>query len=394
MKTNRVIVLSVVFLLFFGYNLLYAQISQPGTPLSFAFNVEMDGSLPNTSIVNMPPISNKSEISLIKNDPRLNNKNIYGKNIKCNYDVIALSGKCLFCDSIRIYTLKICSDSAVGMQFFFDDFYIPDGGKLFFYNENRTHVIGGFNSSNNRKNKKFGTRPIFGNIIVIEYYEPINAPIPAQLNIGRIVYIFDGEFLKPDNLAGDCNKSVACLAESGFNGWENEVKSVVMILAEYNGDYDHWGTGVLLNIAGGYSFFDQPFLLTAAHLTHDFEPYTEVENWVFLFGFEDTECGTVNSNTQHLTQNNSVFGAELLTWDDYEFHPNSIKSDFLLCKLMDNVNTINTNIDVSYAGWDRTIEQTSPGLCFHHPNISSKMFSYAELITTINLQWNGELCYD
>ena len=369
-----------------------SQISHGGSPLTISHNNAMLDLISETPTIYIPSVSNAFEKNIIKNNPSLNDKNIYGKRIKYNIDILTTSKLILYDDSLKIFTLKVASDSAYGMRFFFSDFQIPEGGKLFLYNESKTHIIGGFTHQNNRENNKFGTRPISGSKIFIEYSESINANYSANLIIEKVVHIFDDGFFDPDNLAGECNKSVACLEDENFFEWENEAKSVVMILASYENLYDYWGSGVLLNIAGGYSSIDRPYLLTAAHLTHGFDPYSEVEDWVFLFGFEDTECGLTNSNTQYFTQNNSVYGAELITYDDYFGSPNSIKSDFLLCKLMDDFNTINSNIDVSYAGWDRSSEQLSPALCIHHPSSSSKMFSYTETITTANFLWN-EPCY-
>lgn len=379
--------------LLLGNFMLVSQICEHGIPLSFTLSEGMKEHLTNAPKVYIPSVSNVQERNRIKNDPQLFETNIYGKTIDCNYNTIALSEINLFQDSIQVYTLKICSDSAFGMQFFFDDFFIPEGGKLFFFNEKETHYIGGFTSKNNRENSKFGTRPILGNTIVIEYHEPAYSAISAKLMINKIVYIFNEDFFNPQNLAGDCNKSVACLEENGFYSWENTSKSVVMILHPYIlPEYYSICTGTLLNVAGGYKSIDQPYLLSAFHCAAGFDPYSNVEDWVFLFGFEDSECGVTNSNTQFFTQNNSAYGAELLTFDDWSWSQNNIISDFLLCRLMDDFNTINSNIDVSYAGWDKSGDQPYNGICFHNPQSSSKMFSYSENITTINQIFETTAC--
>ena len=301
--------------------------------------------------------------------------------------------------------VKISSDSAVGMQFFFNDYYVPVGGELFFYDNNRFNKIGAFTHNNNRENRKFGTRPIFGDTIYLAYYVPSSVSANSSLIINRIVHVFDNKLFGGINFdtsydyfspseASFCLKSVACLEEENLGGWEHEVKSVAMILFPYDGYY--WGlcTGTLMNIIGGYAQFDNPYLLTCAHaIEYAPDPFAEVEDWVFLFGFEDSECGISNMNDQWLEPNNSVFGAELLAYDNYFETPENIVSDYLLCRLSEDFSTINNNIDVSYAGWDRFVTtpgQTAFGICFSHPGEASKQFSFSTNISECDFLTNWE----
>jgi hypothetical protein len=346
------------------------------------------------SSIALPYISNQTEKNIIKEDSKYSNKNIFGKNIEVNIDVLSEASLTSLCDSSNLYVLQISSDSAVGMQFFFSDFYVPEGCKLFFYDNNRFNKIGAFTHNNNRENGKFGTRPIFGDTIYLEYFVPSSVSNNSSLIINRIAHIFDDKLFGGVNFdtsndyfipgeASSCLKSVACLEEENLGGWEQEVKSVAMIIHKYDEMYLGVCTGTLMNILGGYAQFDYPYLLTCAHALQYVE-IDEVEEWVFLFGFEDSDCGNSNLNTQWLEPDNSIFGAELLAYDNFFETPENIVSDYLLCRLSVDFSTINNNIDVSYAGWDRfvtTPEQTAFGICFSHPNDASKQFSFSTDIT-------------
>jgi hypothetical protein len=278
---------------------------------------------------------------------------------------------------------------------------------LFFYDDCRFNTTGAFTYRNNRENRKFGTSPILGDNIYIELNVPRKLAFNIRLSINRIVHIFDSkpfgffdeEGFFEDRMVPDdpswCQKSVACLEEENIEGWSHEVKSVVVILIDFGSLYEGLCTGTLLNISGGYSSVEGPYLLTCSHsveLAPD--PYDAVEDWVFLFGYEDSECGINNSNTQWLTSSNSVYGAELLEYEEpYREEPDLVEyeADYLLCQLSEDTYTINNNIDVAYAGWDKSFNDpdlTPMVLNIHHPGSVSKMFCYSTNLTETEVIWD------
>lgn len=384
---------------------LFAQISNGGNPPTVSDSVKTLIMWNNINSYSLPFISNQTEKNIINQDTKYRNEKIYGRNIHDNIDVLALASSIILNDSIIVFLLKIESDSAIGMQFFFNEFYLPDGAELFFYDENRVNTIGAFTYRNNRENRKFGTRPIFGDKVYIEIKVPCKLTIDTRLSISRIVHIFDtkpfgglnegdftGDHLIPSNPSW-CQKSVACLEEENIGGWNHEVKSVVMILINCDPLYEGLCTGTLLNVAGGYSSSESPYLLTCSHsiLPDDPDPYADVEDWVFLFGFEDSDCGIFNTNTQWLAPNNSVYGAELLEYEEQYEHEYEV--DYLLCRLFEDTYTINNNLDVAYAGWDKSFDDpdlTPMVLNIHHPASVSKMFCFSTNLSETDVIWDTD----
>ena len=334
----------------FQNNDTISQISIKGYPFSF----KMDTLLLKSVIPEhqLPKISNKYEQSKLLNYNKLSKKSIYGKYIVQKIDFFSEAKKIIFKDSSKLFVLKIVSQSAEGLQFFFNEFFLPPGGKLYFYNEDKTQILGAFTSLNNRNNNRFGTQPIFGKSIIIEYSEPNLAQLNTKLTIEKIVHIFNKDIFENSKddphiiISGsaECELNVACMTQYSLGDWSSEIKSVAMILAAYpggNGEYAQVVTGNLLNIAGGYNEDSSPYLLSCAHIISEIEdPYADVQDWVFLFNVDDPSCDPTLGGSYYLNSNNSLYGATLISYDD-NFSPDLPLSDYLLCKLLDTYQDIN-----------------------------------------------------
>ncbi len=72
----------------------------------------------------------------------------------------------------RVWRLRIVAPGAYSINLLYDEFWLPDGAKLFIYNEDRSMVLGAFTSMNNKDHGKFSTGPVQGSISILEYYEP------------------------------------------------------------------------------------------------------------------------------------------------------------------------------------------------------------------------------
>ncbi|MBQ0740132.1 secretion system protein Por, partial [Aquimarina celericrescens] len=77
-------------------------------------------------------------------------------------------------DGSKVWLLNVKSKGAKTLNFMFDEFLLPEGAKLYFYNDKKTDLLGAYTSSQNRADMQFGSWLIDGDNIWVEYYEPKN----------------------------------------------------------------------------------------------------------------------------------------------------------------------------------------------------------------------------
>lgn len=266
-----------------------------------------------------------------------------------------------------IWRLTIESGNAFGMRFSFDDYQVPDGSRLFFYNEEKSMVLGAFSSINNHPDRGFSTQYIQGNKITLEYFEPIGVG-NGVLHLNRIIHAFKPLF--EDYRLGDgrFGQSGSCMVDINCNDGSNfqEEKKAVTFISEYdqNQNLEFICTGFLIN---SNKTPNEPYLMTAAHCIEGISngginkaPETYF-NIVVYFDYENQSCGGDGTDPVNFT--NSLTGADLMTMG----HPHplhDVESDFALLKL---INRPELFYDVFYLGWDRSTTITSGVVGISHP---------------------------
>lgn len=251
----------------------------------------------------------------------------------------------------KIWLLNLKSEGAKTLNFLFDEFYIPEGAKLYFYNEDRTDLLGAYTSSQNRDDMQFGTWLINGDNVWVEYYEPANARFNGQLHISKVVHGYRTmndipELRKALNDSEDCNQDVNCPIGNDFDDLKDELKkSVAMTIVNGSG----FCSGTLINNTrnDGSQYF-----LTANHCLS-----SSVSSWAFRFNWisPDPSCSTTtNSTNGEFIQ--TLSGATLLA--------NNSKSDFALLEI--NA-PFPFDWDVVWAGWDRSGDIPNFTVGIHHP---------------------------
>jgi len=261
MNTNKISFFLFILFSIFYPKLNFSQFSIGGSP--YSFNDTIKNRLLQKNIANfaLPFISNEAEKAYVKTHQKYKKSNVFGKYINVQIDFFSEASQIFLSDSSKLFVLKISSSSSEGMQFYFDRFYLPVGSKLYFYNENKSFTLGAFTSDNNRENGKFGTKPILGDNIYIEYFEPFGTKETCELKINKVVHIFrknifkefyknvrDDPFFDPWCASQDCEINTKCLEQYQFLGWDQEVKSVVMIIAALDNLYLQTCTGTLISV--------------------------------------------------------------------------------------------------------------------------------------------------
>jgi V8-like Glu-specific endopeptidase len=269
-----------------------------------------------------------------------------------------------FLNGDRLWQMNVICPEALSVNFCYDKFWLPDGGKFFVYSKDKRHTLGAFTSKNNKGDREhlngFATGLVNGSEVVLEYYQPRDVNVDAIISIEYVVhgyrYINWG-----DNSKGYSNTCMVDINCANGNNWQKEKKAIAHIILEGNGHC----TGALVattNLDG------EPLLLTANHCMKD-------EGWdaisapnlnytTFYWNYEKSGCGN-----DSILPTYSTTGATLLANDKY--------SDFALLRLAEDPR-LSIDYKPYYLGWDHSGNLSGLGYtCIHHPLGDVKKISYA-----------------
>lgn len=272
----------------------------------------------------------------------------------------------------RIWRATLSCKNSLGIGLNFSELRLPEGSDMFVYTPDHNSVIGAF-TANEISQKSFTTRPLKGDALVVEYYEPAKVQGQAVIDISGIVYMYRGfESPEENNLksvnTGSCEVNINC--EEGQN-WQKQKQGVVKIQAKVGSKYFYCSGALMNNTLQDFS----GLLLTASHCSkgnnNENATATDYANWIFYFNYEYPGCST--SATSNLT----VVGCQKLATSD---KPSDIGSDFLLVK---SLSIIPPRYNPFYCGWDAGNGNSPSGVCIHHPDGDVKKIStYNSLLGT------------
>jgi hypothetical protein len=332
-------------LVLFCFGFSQAQVSNEGKPKSWKLELESNKDL------SLPSFDLKSlQVEDAINDELKNQPYRFGYEHQ-----VSLSFKDGTWNELkngdRVWFLNIKSEGAKTLNFLFDEYRLPDGAKLYFYNEDKTDLLGAYTSSQNRDDMQFGSWLIDGDNIWIEYYEPANAKFKGQLHISKVVHGYRSvmdipQLSKALNSSGPCNQDVDCPVGEDFDDLKEELKkSVAMVVVGGNG----FCSGSLINNTNndGAQYF-----LTANHCVG-----SSVASWAFRFDWRspDPSCSTTTNSTNG-PFNQTASGGSILA--------RNTKSDFALLEINAS---LPTDWDLVWAGWDRSGDIPDFTVSIHHP---------------------------
>ena len=364
-----------------GGSLVFAQIAEGGMPASFAFSDDLQ--LRSAKASYSLPI--QFDVTKLKAEDRLAAEN--GALLRTSMiipvvlNMVDAGEWSVLQNGIKILRLSIKMPEAIAIMLYYDRFFIPDGGKLFIYNANRTQLLGAYSSNTNPDNKKFATEFVAGDELILEYNEPQMSGnnVEPDIRISGIGYGYN--YLKVSqsneniplidakpggNSIFNCQVNVNC---PEGNNWQNQKKGVAKTIAPV-GNAGYLCSGSLVNNTAQDL---TPYYLSANHCFAD--PEISFDQILFYFHYESTGCSsTTPTNTK------TIVGAQLLV--DL---PLSGSSDGTLLLLNSN---IPNDYGVYYNGWDRRNIPAASGTGIHHPNGEIKKIStfYSEVS---NIRWTG-----
>ena len=365
MKYNKTIIVLALLLTFINAN---AQLSTNEEPVSFTRENELPANFRSmVPIVTMPQLDMEKIAKEDEEDEEYDIPPRFGYSHFVDYD-LNNSGRWFdLPNGDRLWQLEVVCPDALSVNFCYDKFWLPDGGKFFVYSKDRKKTLGAFTSGNNKgdrvKIRGFATELVFGDDVVLEYYQPKEVTCDAVISIEYVVHGY--RYVKTDEsgygASDTCMVNVNC--EEGLN-WQNEKKAVARVLLK-----DGFFSGSLIattNLEG------EPYFLTANHCTKhkgkDAVNDPILDYAVFYWNYETLGC--INPSIE---PNNylTTHGATIVA-NPYKMLEE--KSDFSLLRLSEDPKNL-TNYRPYYLGWDKSGLSGNPGVCIHHPKGDVKKIS-------------------
>ncbi|MCF8398331.1 MAG: T9SS type A sorting domain-containing protein [Bacteroidales bacterium] len=331
------------------------QISMGGKPASLALNLSNDY-LQSIHIVrpDIKPDQGRSE-DLMKREQ-------IGVSVKTSIDLLQ-DGSVYVTKKGFIYRLEISSDDACALGLYYDDFYLPQGARLFVYDPGHENIFGAFTRHNNRENRLFATEPVRGSSLIIDLYLPEGKEQDAFVHINEIAYFYKD--INGFGDAGPCEVNVRC--PEGDN-WNNQINGIARIIVKDNGS-QFWCSGSLVN---NTNLDNKPYFLTANHCGKTSTPL-DYSQWVFYFNYESSEC----TNPAQQPASKTMIGSSLRAKSKYG---TSLGSDF---KLLEITAAVPADYKPYFNGWSRSNVPSPSGVTIHHPQGDIKKIStYTETLVS------------
>lgn len=255
----------------------------------------------------------------------------------------------------RIWRLIIKCPSAKSINLSYDEFWLPEKSTLYIYNSTKSHIIGGFTSINNKGTKekpsKFATGLIYGDEIILEYYEPNDVKGQGIISISNIIYGYRGigkDYEKSFGGSGACNVNINCSPYG--DDWQDEKTSVAKII--FSG---YTCSGSLINNTNENGI---PYFLTANHciaaVSLDAVSDPDASDWIYYWNYESSGCDDGSDFTPPSTTGSNVVA-------------NNSYSDFALMRLQESPYDLIPQLQLYFNGWDRTNSVSPNAVGIHHP---------------------------
>lgn len=283
-------------------------------------------------------------------------------------------------DGSRLWRLSLSSPGAIMLSAVFSQFNIPEGATMHVYSADRSQVGGPYTNEDYRQlNGYMTTDIIFGDEIVLEYYEPANVPFHGEVTIARISHFYkdlfhvqDGEKGYWGDAEGDCHYDVACpIADP----WRDQVNSVVLIaISNSTGSYRCSGA-MINNVRNDKT----PYVYSANHCS----TYPNEDTYIFVYEYQTNTCGGTSGTYYNMAHNGVMVASSGYTGENYNL---SSGSDFLLLKVTGSIPS-NVKNKLVFAGWDAG-GSSSVGAAIHHPGGDYKKISLPRIVASPGGSYN------
>ncbi|MFV0469347.1 MAG: protease, partial [Dysgonomonas sp.] len=354
MTKLRLIILSVLVAIFCSPN-SKAQNGVGGTPPSFKYSNE------RLRFVQQPfttPINFKIE-DLKKEDAITNKTGMplrFAQAIHADLDIDKNGKWSTLDDGQKIWQLPISSPGANGLIVSFSEMYIPEGAQLFIYTADKSQIVGAYTHNENRNGGVFDSPVLFQDEVILEYVASTISTEEPRIKLSDIGYVY--------NLKNTNSQDISCMVNINCpegDNWQLQKNGVLQMSMRFSDGWYYCSASLVNNARNDAT----PYILTADHCIADGSDTITFETVKFQFFRERSGCTTVNYTTPTIQE--TMIGAELLV--DLSIYG---KSDGVLLKLRDS---IPTDWNVYYNGWDASNIAATSGVSIHHPDGAVKTIS-------------------
>jgi hypothetical protein len=337
----------------------YSQISHGGEPFSPKRNLLRNA---NENFFFEMPAFNLDSVLLEDESDGGNLRTSYKFAYKfyTNIDKKRDAALTLLPDGTKVWEIGIRSPGAYSINLLLKNLEIPEGGKLFIYNTEHTHIIGSYDYRNNSPSKIFPTQPVAGESIVIEYSEPPDVAFEGNFTVAEVNHDYR-DFLrrepeKDNNIPMLCMPDALCTQAT-----EENIRATVLLIINGNA----LCSGALVNNTNDDG---TPYLLTAVHCFNDKLPVSETQEHyieksgtvIAFFNYNRIVCGSKMKATEEMALA-SAYPRVILE-----------KKDIALLELQDEPPAY---FNAYYAGWNVEPDgKYAPYTNLHHPNGAVKKF--------------------
>lgn len=275
-------------------------------------------------------------------------------------------------DGTKVCRLLLHVSGAKAVSLYYDRFNIPEGGKLFIYNKEKTHVLGAYTSASNPRGGRFATEYVAGEDIVMEYVAEENAGMPDiqvseigygynHLEVNKDAASYSNSYVKPDlgfHASDDDMVDINCSPEG--DAWQNQKKGVAKIVYRLqNGQF--YASGTLVNNTRQDKTL---YWLTA---DHNFRGRVTADTFADMIFYFDNERKPDNWGTTVEPPSKTIVGAEYMYGDHLQGG-----TDVALLKI---TGTYDESYDFFWNGWDVADVPATHGVSIHHPKLDVKKIS-------------------
>lgn len=353
-----------------------AQVSYGGQPASFLMKAGSEVSVKRVKA----PFKNISR--QIARDERAVSETgalpKVGKNIRADYDIRRDGTWETLPDGTLIWRLRVEADGAPALILGYDDFFIPDGARLYLYNDDRSKVLGGYTYETHPQGGPFSTEMTYGPAVTLELVIPAGREDlrdKTRLHVGTVAWCYNHLRLREGRKALRIGESSDCMININSpegEEWQTEKDGVVRLLMYFDeGIYVCSGT-MINNTAEDLT----PYLLTAFHC-YAGSTGPNLAKWQFYFHYESPY-----SYDSEPTNEKTLVGCTRKC-----FTPVDGGSDGMLIELSDQVPE---EWGVYFNGWNRRDEPVEGrGVCIHHPAGDLKKISTFDRY--YSTQWTGQM---
>lgn len=276
----------------------------------------------------------------------------------------------------RFWTIKLYAPDAKSLAVLYDDFYLPEGARLYMYNAEKTGLLGAYTHRNNSKSGRFMTGFLPGEQVILEYFEPEAVKNSGSFRIFRVEYAYadpngiEAKSLTTFGTSWSCHPNAICPEADSLTAQRRSACRIMIVVEEGMG----YCTGTLMNNTSNNG---TPYVLSAFHCMDGYTPLWDL--WRFDFNYQSNTCN--NPTTEPGYQ--SILGCD--------YRSGRRENDFLLLELFYE---IPASYQAFFAGWDKSTAVPTRSSYFHHPLGDIKKVSVdsqAAVIQNTPIQWNNQV---